>query len=195
MISGRSFGFVLCLALLAGCSSVRIQTGPASEREAAQSSEERGQGLRSQWADQLGRAKPLDKMWMVRQYIDSTGALLLRIGRQISDQWRQGEVGRGVEIPPDEMRRVIENSVSSDQPLLNAYDDMVDYGINEVRFTNFFDEETLGYLLECRDHYDRTHSEVLYPSTNRLRYNDNLESLRLEAERLSAHLISDILRY
>ena len=180
---------------MTGCSAVRIQTGPPTETQATRTSEERGQGLRSQWADQLSRAKPLDKMWMVRQNIDSTGALLIRIGEQISDQWSQGEIGRGQEISPDEMRGVIEASVRTDQPLLDAYDDMVDHGVNEVRYTNFFDEETVQYLLELRDHYDKTHGEVLYPSISRVDYEENLRTLQSEAERLSAQLKNDLLRY
>jgi len=195
MKSSRIFTVALGLIFVIGCSSVRIQTGPPSDREATQSSEERGQGLRSQWADELSRARPLDKIWMVRQNIDSTGALLIRIGRQISEQWSQGEIGRGVEITAEEIRVVIENSVRTDQPLLDAYDDMVDYGVNEVRHTNFFDQETMGYLIALRDHYDKTHGEVLYPSMSRVGYDDNLEALQLEAEKLSARLKDDLLRY
>jgi uncharacterized protein YceK len=185
----------LVLVLMTGCSSIKIQTGPPSDAQATQSSEVKGQGMRSQWADQLSRAKPMDKMWMVREYIDSTGSLLIRVGSQISDQWSQGEIGRGQEIPADEMRAVIEASVRTDLPLLEAYDDMVDYGVNEVRHTNFFDEETMQYLLNLRAHYDKTHGEVLYPSMSRLDYEENLRTLRSEAERLSARLKDDLLRY
>lgn len=186
---------VLILLLISACSSVRIQTGPPSEKQATQTSEERGQGLRSQWADQLSRAQAKDKIWMVRQFIDSTSALLIRIGDQIADQWRQGEVGRAQEIPPEEMRGVIESSIRTDQPLLEAYDDMVDYGVNEVRHTSYFDEETLGYLLDLRDQYDKTHGEVLYPDMSRVDYEDNLRALQIESERLSTRLRDDLARY
>ena len=185
----------LVFLLTMGCSSVRIQTGPPTEKQATAASEDRGQGMRSKWADQLGRARPMEKMWMVRQLIDSTGALLLRIGRQISQQWSEGEVGRGQEIPPDEMRGVIEASFRTDQPLLDAYDEMVDYGVDEVRLTRHFDETTIGYLTELRDHYDRIHGEVLYPSLGRVAYEDNLLDLGYEAERLSAQLKQDLERY
>ena len=189
------FILVVLLSLLTACSSVRIHTGPPTEKQATETSEERGQGLRSQWADQLGRAQAMDKIWMVRQFIDSTDALLIRIGRKIADQWNEGEVGRGRQIPASEMREVISASVSTDQPLLEAYDDMVDYGVQEVRRTNFFDDETIGLLLDMRDHYDETHGEVLYPGLDRPAYEDNLLTLTLEAERLSALLEQDLRRY
>lgn len=189
------FILVFSLSLLAACSSVRIHTGPPTEKQATETSEERGRGLRSQWADQLGRAQAMDKIWMVRQFIDSTDALLIRIGRQIADQWNEGEIGRGRQIPASEMREVISASVSTDQPLLEAYDDMVDYGVQEVRRTNFFDQETINLLLDMRDHYDKTHGEVLYPGLDRPAYEDNLLTLTLEAERLSALLEQDLRRY
>jgi len=185
----------LTVLLVAGCSAVRIQTGPPSEKQATQTSEERGQGLKSQWADRLNRVQPPEKMWMVRQFIDSTGALLIRVGRQIAQQWSEGEVGRGREIPASEMRGVIEASVRTDQPLLEAYDDMVDYGVEEVRRTRFFDDDTERLLLELRNHYDKTHGEVLYPDLDRISYQDNLQDLQFEAERLSSRLQDDLKRY
>lgn len=185
----------LTLLTLMACSSVRIQTGPPTEKQATAASEDRGQGMRSKWADQLGRAKPMDKMWMVRQLIDSTDALLIRIGRQISRQWNEGEVGRGSEIAPDEMRGVIDASLKTDQPMLDAYDEMVDYGIEEVRLTRFFDEQTMGLLMKLRDHYDRVHGEVLFPSVGRVDYDDSLHDLKYQAEDLSAQLKYDLERY
>lgn len=178
-----------------GCSSVRIQTGSPTEEEATRNAVVRGKGVRSEWADRLREAPPQTKAVMVKTFIDSVTARYIEYGSRIAEQWRQGSEGRGEEIADSEMRQLVESWTASEKPLLESYDDVVDYGIEQLRETYFFDNITEQLFLDFRDHYFGVYSYVFYPNGDRRDYEFGLEGLRLKTENLSRQLTEDLRRY
>jgi len=187
-----AFGVVI---LVAACSSVKIQTGPAGEAEAAESSELRGKGLRAEYKNRLDQAGPIEKVQLWTDFVDSVTVWYLRTGSNIADQWRQGSEGRGQEVPVEEMRQVVSNSIASDLPLLESYDDIVDYGLAEIQRTDFVDDTTDSLLNELRDHYYDVYGYVFLPNGTRSDYEHGLEDLRLSTEELAGQVDRDIRRY
>jgi hypothetical protein len=181
--------------LATACSSVKIQTGPASEEEATESSELRGKGLRAEYKNRLDQAGPLEKVQLWTGFVDSVMVWYLRTGSNIADQWRQGSEGRGQEVPVAEMRQVVSNSIASDLPLLESYDDIVEYGLAEIQRTDFVDNTTDSLLKELRDHYYDVYSYVFLPNGTRFEYEHGLEDLRLSTEELAGQVDRDIRRY
>ncbi|RKX23568.1 MAG: hypothetical protein DRP45_10280 [Candidatus Zixiibacteriota bacterium] len=129
---GRLLILLAGMALFMGCQSIHIQAGPSSREESEQKSAERGKGLRSEFADRLSNAAPLEKAHILRTFIDSVTAGHFRYGSRIAQQWHQSNVQAGHEVPDSEIRQMVENSLSAEQPILESYDDIVDYGIEEV---------------------------------------------------------------
>jgi hypothetical protein len=181
--------------LVVACSSVKIQTGPASDEEATQTSEMRGKGLRGEFKNRLDKAGPLEKIQLWTDFVDSTTVRYLRFGINIADQWRQGSEGRGQEVAAAEMQQLIDNSIAADRPMLESYDDIVDYGLAEIRQTYFVDKKTEALLTELRDHYYEVYGFAFIPNGTRSDYERGLEELRVSTEELANQVDIEIRRY
>ncbi len=185
---------VACLGIC-GCSAINIETGPPSNEEAARSSEAQAKGLRSDFSNRLESASPQQKAWMVKAFVDSATARYYRVGFLIADHWDEGNEGRGEDIPASEMQRVVENSFSKDLPLFESYDDIVDYGLNEVRETRFFDDDTERLLTELGEDYYAAYNYAFYPTGNARDYRDGLYRRQTDTEELSRKVSEDLRRY
>lgn len=182
------------LCLLAGCASVHIETGGTVD-EAVESSNIRGKGIRSEWAGRLDKADPVGKADILRSFIDSVSVRYIRYGYQIEQRWREGSEGRNEEIPDTEIRQYIDSWTAADQPVFESYEDVIDYGFEQIRLSYFFDLGTEQILSDLRDHYTHVQSYVFYPNGNRADYEYGLEELKLTSERLSRRLLEDLNRY
>ncbi len=192
---GGWMALMLCLLGICGCSAIKIETGPASNEEATRSSEVQAKGLRSDFSNRLEGASPQQKAWMVKGFIDSVTVRYYRVGFMIADHWDEGNDGRGQDIPAAEMQRVVENSFSKDFPLFESYDDIVDYGLNEIRETRFFDDGTDRLLAELGEDYYAAYNYVFYPKGNARDYRDGLYRNQTDTEELSRKVSEDLNRY
>jgi len=183
------------VALLSACSSIHIKTGPPTDEETLQQSEEQGRRFRVTWTDRLQKAGPVDRAGMIRSLLDSTTSQYLRFGRQIADWWRDENDRRGAQIPAEEIRPAVERSSQFDLPLLEAYEDIVEYGVQSVLEEHFFDETTEQALTQYRDHYHEVYSAVFFPNETVDRYRLLLQTLEAQALSLSRDLGDQIARY
>jgi hypothetical protein len=160
--------------LVCGCGGINIETGPPSEEQATQTSEMHGRSLKSDFSTRMERATPLQKAWIWSRFVDSTTSRYLRIGREVADQWQRGNEGRGEDVSANEMQQVVANSIARDLPLLESYDDIVDYGYDLIRETYHFDAATEKLVTDVRDNYFDTYNFVFYPSGSQRDYSDGL---------------------
>jgi len=186
---------LLTSILLGSCSSINIQTGPPSEEQVTEKSTIRGKGVRADYADRLSTASPMEKAYIVKTFIDSTLSSYIDYGLSISDQWRKANESSGKEVSDREIQQMIENSTQSDMPLLEAYDDVVDYGVDQLLRTIFFDESTESMFTDFRDHYYQVSSAVFIPNGNQDDYRYSLLELQTETEEQSLRLAEDLRRY
>ncbi len=132
------------------------------------------------------RATELARFELLKQQVDTTSARLIYIGRQFADEWRKGNAGRGQTIPPDQMRQVIGNTVRPDQPLIDAWETNIEYGLRWVQDSASFDDRTIRLTKDLVDHFYVVQSTVLFPTEDVTAYEstiDNVESRLLSLSR------------
>lgn len=167
---------VLVCSLVA-CSQIKIETGTTAD-EMAQKNEILAKQIRSEWSDTLFKIKnDQARLFVVKNHIDSVSALIIRYGFKIADQWRQGNFGRGEEIEASEMRQVVDAWVAEQKPILQAYEDNMEYGIRLVKETSEYGtlpEEAFPLLDSLASQYYDTYSVVFYPNHNTDLYEEEL---------------------
>jgi hypothetical protein len=181
------------LLFVTGC-GVNIETGQTPE-EAEQSSEVRAKGVRSEWSNRFESVSTVEKAAMLQTFVDSVSATYFRFGRNIADQWREGNEGRGTDVSAEEMQKMVDNWTAADQPVLQSYEDVVEYGLRRIRETAFFPEATQELIKESVDQFYDVYSAVFYPSDNVRQYESRLDELRFETERISRRVNEEIDRF
>ena len=186
---------VVCLAaVLGGCQSIKIQTGPPTDDEFTAQSTDRGRQIRSEWADRLRRASLPQQAALLKGFIDSTAARYLRYGFRIADTWRDESDRRGTEIPVVDIRQMVEGSTRTEAPLFEAYEDVLEYGIDGIMEAKYFESRTEEMLIGYRDHYLEVYSAVFYPNGTREDFESHLWELKTRSEDLSLRLDEELQR-
>ncbi len=185
----------LCLiTALCGCQSIKIHTGPPTDDEATAESSDRGRQIRADWSSRLRAATVPGQATLLKGFVDSTCAHNIRYGYRIADMWRDADDRRGAETPISEIRRAVEESTRNDLPVFEAYEDVLEYGINDIRDARFFEPRTIDMLLAYRDHYHDVYGTVFIPNGTRLEYEDRLRALELRLKDLSLELDEELRR-
>jgi hypothetical protein len=179
---------------VAGCSAIKIETGRTAEEQAAVSSSQASE-LRRNWARSFDSATETSKAALLKQHIDTTSARLVYIGRQFAREWDNGNRGRGAAIPAADFQRVIENSLAKDRPILQAWEDNLEYGWDWVRDSSRFDSRVKGLFGEMVDQYYDVSGVVLFPKGDVETYTADLDRVQDNTESLSRELAGELERY
>jgi len=180
--------------LLFSCSAIKIETGQTQE-EAVQSAEARAKQIRSDWAIRFQQATPLEMAQLLSRHVDSVSALYVAYGFEVAAQWREGNTGRGEIVPDREMREVVAIWIERQQPILAAYEDNLEYGLEQIKETGYFGRDLLDLLSEFADQYYKVYSAVFYPSGSVEEYEETLNRVKHETESLSIRLNTELDRY
>jgi hypothetical protein len=183
---------VIVMAVSTGC--VKIQTGQTVE-EATESNEFKARQIRSEWALQLNSATPLRTAELVKMHIDSVSAMYLRYGFKVADEWHKGNEGRGKVVDAGEMRQVVDAWVFTQKPILNAYEDNLEFGLTRVKESRFFQAETLALLERMAEQFYANRSIVFYPNQDVEYYESRLIEAQKATESLSRELGLEIGKY
>jgi hypothetical protein len=178
-----------------GCSSLKVHTGPQTDEEATQESTDRGRQIRTEWANRLRAATVPEKALLMRTLVDSTSALYIRYGFRVADKWRDESNRRGVDVPIADIRQMVEVSNRTEEPILEAYEDVLEYGIEEILESRYFELDTEELLTGFRDHFLQVRSAVFYPNGSREDFELRLQSLRTRTEELSFDLGEELRRF
>lgn len=171
---------LLGLVLTPAC--VKIQTGQ-TEEEARESSTRRAQGLRAQWADRLQHASVADTPELFLQYFERVSNSLLEYGNTVLSQWRQGEAIRDTAIEATEMRDVINQMLTNERPILMAWEDNLEYGVQYIEDLRQFDERTIDELRSFLDLYYDIYSVIILPDGTSHDYAEDQDDVRLQIDR------------
>ncbi|HQL23884.1 MAG TPA: hypothetical protein PKY95_05645 [candidate division Zixibacteria bacterium] len=177
----------------AGCGAVRIETGATPEEETARS-ESQASALRRTWAQTFDQADRLRRADLLKTHLDSTSARLILVGRQFAGEWRDGNRGRGQVIPAEEFRRVIDNSIAKDRPILQAWEDNLEYGWEWVRDSSRFDSGRIGLFEEFVRHYYDVYSAVFLPQADAETYVAEIDRMEAATRKLSEELARELSR-
>ena len=181
-------------AVVVSCSAIKIETGQTQE-EAVQSAEIRARQIRSDWANRFQQATPLEMGRLLTRHVDSVSARYVAYGFQVAAQWRDGNAGRGVNVPDREMREVVAAWTERQQPILMAYEDNLEYGLERVKETRYFGQDFLDLLAELVDQYYEVYSAVFYPSGTVEEYEETLNRVKGDMESISGRFKSQLDRH
>ncbi len=179
-------------ALTTGC--VKIETGQ-TVAEATESNEFKARQIRSEWATQLHRATPIETAQLVKRHIDSVSAMYLRYGLKVAEEWRKGNEGRGQAVDAGEMRQVVDAWVEAQKPILNAYEDNLEFGLDRIKESRFFAGESLTILEKLMEQFYANRSIVFYPNQDVGYYEFRLTEAQKSTESLSRELGLEIGKY
>jgi hypothetical protein len=177
------------------CSSIKIKTGPPTDTELIQESEDRGSRMRVEWSDRLQKAAPVQQVSIVRGFLDSTTTRFIRFGNQVVEMWRTESDRRGAQLSADEVRQVVERSSQFDLPLLEAYEDILEFGVDIVVDGKFFDPPVTDKLIGYRDLYYDVYNAVFFPSGGLEDYERKLADLEASTRLTSQFLAEELFRY
>ncbi len=182
---------VVAGTLLFSCSAIKIETGQ-TRQEALQSAEVRAKQIRSDWAIRFQQATPLEMVRLLAQHVDSISAWYVAFGFEVAAQWREGNAGRGQNVPDREMREVVAVWTGEQQPIMTAYEDNLEYGLEQIKNTRHFNRYLLDLLTEFADQYYKVYSAVFYPAGSVEEYEETLNGIRHETESLSIRLKTEL---
>lgn len=181
------------LALL-GC-GVTIQTGGEDTQRLTEVSEVRAKEIRTEYAQRLRAASPVQKAAIIKTLVDSVSAAYFQYGERMADDWQRGNQERGAEIPAGDIRTLIERSNESQRPVFGAYEDVLDLGMEEIAREGQLDQRTVQRLDEYRNQFYKNYSAVFYPSGDLQRYRAGILDAQNETERMSRELFDELKRY
>lgn len=185
-------GLAILLALLAGC--IRIETGQTLE-EAVASSEVRAGQIRSQWANRLNAATPREMADMLLDHARDVTDRYLAYGADVASRWREGSVERGKDISASEMREFVAAWIEVEKPLLTAWEENLEYGLERIVESGFYDETSRNLFQHLVDRYYDVYSMVFFPSSTAEDYEAKLYQVRFERDRAIEDLENEIAKY
>ncbi len=177
------FAVALSALVLGGC-GVQITTGQSAE-ETSIANEERARAYKAQFAEQFMALGPADQADMLIGYFEQVGGGLLQFGRDISNQWRQGERGRAEAIEASEMREQIGRWTASERPILLAWEENLEFGLRMLREQHYFGNDAMATLQSMVDYFYKAYSLVIFPSGPREDYEASLYNIEHQIDALA----------
>jgi len=179
-------------AIVAGC--VKVKTGQTSE-EVLESNKVRARQVRIQWAEQIRDASPKETAQLVKTHIDSVSAWYIRYGYKVADEWHKGNQAKGEAIDGAEMRKNVDAWIAVQKPILNAYEDNLEFGISKIKQSGEFSPETMELFDRFAEQFYTNRSTVFYPHENVEFYESALIEIQRVTESLSRQLEQELKKY
>jgi len=177
---------------LAGC--ISIETGQTPE-EAVASSEARAGHIRSQWANRLNSATPREMADMLLDHVRDVTDRYLAYGADVASRWREGSSGRGQDISASEMREFVAAWIEAEKPLLTAWEENLEYGLERIVESGFYDETSRNLFQRLVDSYYDVYSVVFFPSSTAVDYESKLYRVKFERDRAIEDLENEVAKY
>ncbi len=177
---------LLGLVLTAGC--VKIQTQSETPERRTEAADLQGKDFRVTFAESLRRASAGQKFALTKNLIDSVSANYLRYGANIADQWHQAAEARKQPVTDVEMRDLVTRSNQTQEPLTQAYEESIDYGIDQIKLSQGVDPTLTKELESYRDHFYKVYNGVFFPKGTEAEYENRLSDLRSEGAQMSRQL-------
>jgi hypothetical protein len=181
------------LIMISGC--VHIETGPESKEQRTETSAMRARDFRVNWVGRFDPAPPVEKALLLKDLLDSVSDKYLGYGSRVADEWHQGNTGRGKQVPDSEMQQMVTAWNASEQPLLDAYEETVEYSIGRIKDAAFFDSDVIKLFRENIELFYQIRSDIFYPAGTVEDYEYRLDELRKRQRGLSESLGSELSRY
>ena len=171
---------------------MNIETSSGGTEQRADLSSQTASDMRSEWASRLAGVDTRGKALLLTSHIERVSRVLDNYSEQIADRWREGNQGRGQEIPDSEMRGIVTASIEGERPVLQAYEDMIEYAYRQIREADQFEAETMAEMKTMIDHYYELYSLVFFPTGSVSEYEfatgEQQDELLAQIERVRSEL-------
>ncbi len=178
----RKLLFMICIGLMAllGCSSIQINSGTEEQRSESKSDE--ASMVRREWQAEVLGADPPQVMLLTMERVKRFARQLNRLSESIVEKWQEGNAGRGEEIPASEMRRLVDAWLDKERDVLDAWDDIIEDGLQRVRDSRYFDQPMIEGLKDLRADYEQLYSVVLVPNGDIVDYQQSIQDRQTTLE-------------
>ncbi|MEK7775276.1 MAG: hypothetical protein AAB305_05275 [Candidatus Zixiibacteriota bacterium] len=175
------------ICLLMSCRAIKIETGATAEEQTASNSE-RASSYKREWASTFNSLGPKEQIAFFKRHVDSTVSRYVAYGKSVAKQWHEGSAGRGAVISDDEMRKVVEQWISTQKPFLDANDDILEYGLSRLKERRDINGEVLSAITQLSAGYYDCQSAIFFPSGTIDDYENRMLDSQSELQRTSADL-------
>jgi hypothetical protein len=184
MISGSGRRAVwLATAILIGASvvsCVKIETGQTAD-EAKQSAEVQAGNIRADWAKKMQGASEPQIAALIADHFNYVTAQYFNFSNELIKRWEDGESGRGQPISGTEMRKFVTAWTGSQQPVLTAFDDNLEYSYSQLKQGHYYSEAFMAQVKDLVDEYYEVYSVVFLPNGTLDDYRYKVEQERYKA--------------
>ncbi len=175
-----------------GC--VKIQTGQTAE-EAAQSSEQRAKQIRGDWANRISQVSPPEMAQLLGDLCGKVISIIYDYGQQTAQRWDEGQKGRNEDISSDEMRKMVDQWLARERPILKAYEDNLEYALQQIQLSNQFDDMFINNIKSLLDMYYEVYTTNLIPQGNLDDFLYEIERIKTESDELLESYYYELNRY
>ncbi|MFZ1684156.1 MAG: hypothetical protein WAU88_08525 [Candidatus Zixiibacteriota bacterium] len=176
----------ILLLLCAGC--VKVHLASETPQQRTEAANVQGKDWRATFAEKIRAATPASQVEMTKRMIDSVTAAHFRFGDYISEQWHQANSSSGRTYTDREMADMVSKWTETKLPLFQAYEESIEYGIEQIKLGQFAESSILQQLEQYRDHFYSVYNAVYFPKGLVGEYDNNLSDLRSQGARLSRDL-------
>jgi len=173
---------------------VKFETGQTPD-EAQASSKVTANQIKSDWARLIDASSPRDVGFHLKNHLENISGSFIKYGFRLSENWNEGNKGRGEAIPVSEMRSVIESWVSNDKSIISAWEDNIDFARTRMVEDNYYSPETISLFDNMIDQFNEVYNAVLYPTGDVGNYEDQLYSTKVATETLIMKLELELESY
>ncbi len=188
------FCFLMAAILLACSCGVKFETGQTPD-EAQASSKVTANDIKSDWARLINASSSRDVGFHLKNHLENISGSFIKYGFMLAEKWREGNEGRGEEIPVSEMRTVIENWITNDKLILDAWEDNIDFARTRMIEDGFYPSETISLFDDMVEQFNEIYNVILYPTGGVDNYEDQIYSTKDETENLIMKLGFELKRY
>lgn len=182
-----------CVALSAGC--VKVHFEPETKQQQTDAAMLQGKDMRSQWAERLRAESTGQKLRTTKTFVDSVVSQYLQYGDLVAERWRAGNQSQPQPMTDIDARAMVSKGTEAQHPMFKAYEDMLEYAIEQIKLTHEVDDSTMVLLTKYGDHLYATYSAVFYPTGTEEQFEERLYQLRRQGQEMSRDLAQSLQVY
>jgi len=175
-----------CVALSAGC--VKVHFEPETKQQQSDAAVLQGKDMRGQWAERLRAESTAQKLRTTKTFVDSVISQYLRYGDLVAERWRAGNQSQPQRMTDLDVRTMVSKGTEAQQPLFKAYEDMLEYAIEQIKLAREADDSTMTLMTKYGDHLYETYSAVFFPTGTVEQFEEKLYQLQQRGHEISDDL-------
>ena len=177
----------------AGCMKVQFES--ESKQQQSDAAALQGKDMRGKWAERMQRESTDEKMRSTKTLVDSVVYRYLQYGDLVAERWRAGNQQQPQPLTDVDIRKMVAGGTEAQQPTFKAYEDMLEYALEQVKLTHDVDDSTMARLTGYSDYLYECYSAVFFPTGTEPEFEDKLYQLRQKGDDLNRELERSLQQY